>query len=192
MTLKEITIIKSGIFRKIAAKGDIKYLQVRDFTTEGSYIDNVEPKAIFDGSALKHALEKGDILFAAKGDKNFAANFIPEIGLAVASSSFVVLKIRDEFKDRISSEYLTWYLNTPKIQTRLKAKAKGSALQSISIEALQELCINLGQIEDQNLILKIHKLQMREKEILFTLAEAREKLNTQKIFSRILLTDRNL
>jgi restriction endonuclease S subunit len=192
MTLKEIVIIKSGIFRNIASKGDIKYLQVRDFTTEGSYIANCEPKAIFDDSALKHALKKNDILFSVKGDKNFATVFRPEIGLAVASSSFVVIRIRDEFKDRISSEYLTWYLNTPKIRTRLKSKAKGSALQSISINAVEELYINVAPLEDQNLILKIHKLQMREKEILFALAESREKLHTQKIYSRLLLTDRNL
>jgi hypothetical protein len=53
-------------------------------------------------------LKDGDVLFAAKGTKNFAAVFENHNEPSVASTSFFVIRPTDK---KVLPQYLAWFLN---------------------------------------------------------------------------------
>jgi restriction endonuclease S subunit len=107
-------------------------------------------------------LKKGDVLFAAKGSKNFAAWYENDKMPAVASTSFFVIRLID---NNILPGYLTWFLNHPDTQTLLKGQARGSSIASISKAVLSELEIPIPSTQKQELILRIFKLRNRERNL---------------------------
>ena len=86
--LKDIATIQTGIFGKTESKGDIVYLQAKHFSETGQLHTILHPDLKADNITDKHLLRTGDVLFAAKGTKNFAAVFENHNEPAVASTSF--------------------------------------------------------------------------------------------------------
>ncbi len=117
-------------------------------------------------------LKKGDILFAAKGTKNFAACYENEDMPAVASTSFFVIRLNDK---NVLPGYLNWFLNHPGTQTVLKGYARGTSIASISKAVLSELEIPVPSIQKQELILQLNKLRNKEKNIKQQIENLREK-----------------
>jgi type I restriction-modification system DNA methylase subunit len=72
-TLKHITTIQTGVFAKPIQKGEIVYLQAKHFDENGELSEPLYPDLNAESKIHKHLLKKGDVLFAAKGTKNFAA-----------------------------------------------------------------------------------------------------------------------
>lgn len=114
----------------------------------------------------RYLLQSDDVLFAAKGEKNFASVYEPAIGPAVASATFIVLRLRTELAPRISAPYLAWLLNHPSYQRILKAQALGSGIPSISVKTLQQLEISVPDLQTQRTILLTDQLQKKRDTIL--------------------------
>ena len=91
---------------------------------------------------------------------------------AVASTSFFVIRLHDR---NVLPGYLTWFLNHPSTQTVLKGQARGSSIASISKAVLSELEIPIPNIQKQELILKIFKLQNKAKNLKQQIEMLREK-----------------
>ncbi len=170
-TLKHITNIQTGVFAKPIQKGEIVYLQAKHFDENGELTETLYPDLNADNKLNKHLLKKGDILFAAKGTKNFAACFENEEMPAVASTSFFVIRLNEK---NVLPGYLTWFLNHPATQALLKGYAKGTSIASISKVVLSELEIPIPDIHKQEIILKIYKLRNREKKIVQQIENLRE------------------
>ena len=169
---KNITTIQTGVFAKPIPKGEIVYLQAKHFDENGRLISTLYPDLKTDGKIEKHLLKNGDILFAAKGTKNFAACYETGNVPAVASTSFFVIRLQT---NAILPGYLTWFLNHPDIQYLLKGKAIGTSIVSISKAVLEELEITIPSIRKQELILKLHNLRNREKKLKQQIEILREK-----------------
>ena len=73
-------------------------------------------------------LRHGDVLFAAKGTKNFAAWFEKTNQPAVASTSFFVIRVQENFSNKFLREFLVWLINHPTSQKFLKGNAIGSSI----------------------------------------------------------------
>ncbi len=116
-------------------------------------------------------LKKGDVLFAAKGSKNFAAWYEDDKMPAVASTSFFVIRLID---NNVLPGYLTWFLNHPDTQTLLKGQAIGSSIASISKAVLSELEVPIPSIQKQELILMIFNLRNRERNLKQQIENLRE------------------
>lgn len=129
----------------------------------------------------KHVLNNGDILFAAKGIKNIAVVYNSNIGKAVASSSFFVIKLKSQIKQILLPEFLAWVINHPEKQKILKAGAKGSALPSITIGTIQNLSLFIPDLKKQKIILNINKLLFKEKEIITNIQILKEKLILKRL-----------
>lgn len=170
--LKNITTIQTGVFAKPISKGEIVYLQAKHFDENGELINTLYPDLKTDGKIEKHLLRNGDILFAAKGTKNFAACCETENIPAVASTSFFVIRLQT---GAILPGYLTWFLNHPDTQYLLKGKAIGTSIVSISKAVLEELEITVPSIRKQELVLKLHNLRNREKKLKQQIEILREK-----------------
>lgn len=135
-----------------------------------------------DSFSEKHLLKYGDVLFAAKGSRNFAVHFDLVDMPAAASTSFFVIKITEE---NILPEYLTWYLNHPITMSYLKAFAKGTSMVSISKEVLNDLEVKIPSLEKQKLIFKIDKLRSSETQIQTKLLSLNQALHQQQLYNAI-------
>jgi len=160
-TLKHIASIQTGVFAKPVPDGEVIYLQAKHFDEGGQISAEFHPDLMVGTISEKHLLRQGDVLFAAKGTKNFAAVYDIEEP-AVASTSFFVIRLEEEFKQRILTEFLAWLMNHPAAQGYLKGQAMGSSIVSISKGVLEELEISIPNIATQEIILKISNLRNKE------------------------------
>jgi len=176
--LGNIASIQTGVFAKPAAKGEIVYLQARHFDEYGKLVGLLHPDLRTDDVNTKHILKTGDVLFAAKGTKNFAAVFEDHNPPSVASTSFFVIRLQD---NKVLPEYLVWLMNSPTILLFLKSTAKGSSIVSISKAVLEKLEISIPNIQTQRIILKITSLRNQEKQIRQKIESLEEIIIKQKI-----------
>lgn len=180
--IKHITTIQTGLFAKPGGFGDVVYLQSRHFDQNGLLLTTLLPDLKAEDISDKHLLRPGDILFAAKGTKNFAAVYEFHNIPAVASTSFFVLRITEK---KVLPEYLAWFLNTQATQTMLKGQAIGTSIPSISKQVLEDMEITLPSIERQKTILQITKLRNKEKALKQEIETLRENLIQQQIINAI-------
>jgi len=183
-TLKHISSIQTGVFAKPNIDGDVVYLQAKHFSETGQLNTLLHPDLLSDAVSVKHVLNKGDVIFAAKGTKNFAAVYNLDIP-AVASTSFFVIRIHENYKHKITPEYLAWWINQPFSQTVLKTKATGTSIVSISKAMLEEFEITIPDIHKQELILKINTLRNKETELIKRLDTLKEQQLQQQIINAI-------
>ena len=181
-SLFHICSIQTGLFSKTVASGEIVYLQGKHFDENGKIKTALRPDLPADFITEKHFLKTGDVLFAAKGTKNFAAVYESNGHPCVASTTFFVIRVQEKI---ILPEYLVWFLNHPATKKNLKSQAIGTALQSISKAVLQELEISIPPIETQRAILKIHSLQQQEQNIQKQMEDLKEKYTQQLLLNAI-------
>jgi len=184
-TLKHIANIQTGIFAKPVTDGQIVYLQARHFDENGQLVSTLHPDLKAENISDKHLLQHWDVLFAAKGTKNFAAWYESKNQPAVASTSFFVIRIQESFQNKILPEFLAWYINQPVSQKFLKGKAMGTSMVSISKSALEELEIPIPDLETQKAILKITQLRNSEKILKCQIESLKEMQMQQQILNSI-------
>lgn len=183
--VKNIVSIRSGVFLKSDIAPDTVYLQAKHFTEDGELAALPFPEISMCGRLEKHQMETGDVLFVAKGYHNFAALYPPEAGLAVASSTFLILKIRGECRNLLLPEYLVAILNHPSSQERIKARATGSNPPSVTKSELEEIEIPIPSIEKQHTFVQLQRLLRKEIQIKQQLEQLNEKLLQQKLLKAI-------
>src|SRR5690349_5430629 len=103
--LSNIVSIQTGLFAKTVLVGDIAYLQSKDFDENGLLNVRLEPQLKTDKTMERHLLKPGDVLFASKGLRNFSAVYELRNIPAAASTSFFVLRIKEDFKNKVLPEY---------------------------------------------------------------------------------------
>lgn len=164
-TIGNIAGIQTGLFAKPIVEGEIVYLQARHFDENAQLISSLQPDLMAKGISDKHLLQPGDILFSAKGTRNFAVCYEKNNQPAVASTSFFVIRLNKNFKNKILPQFLAWSINNPNSQSFLKRKAIGTSMVSISKSVLEELEISIPNLKRQDVILKIAKLRNTEKKL---------------------------
>lgn len=184
-TISHIANIQTGIFAKTVSNGEIVYLQAKHFDGNGRLNSLLHPDLKEDNITEKHLLRHGDVLFAAKGTKNFAAWYESKNQPAVASTSFFVIRVQESFQNKILPEFLVWSINHPTSQKFLKGKAMGTSIVSISKSVLEELEISIPDLQTQRAILKITQLRNSEKNLKQQIETLREKQIQQQIINAI-------
>ncbi len=182
MKLNEICSIQTGVYGRTSPTGNAIYLQLRHFDEYGNLDVRLKPDFSVGSAHWNHLLQDGDILFAAKGVRNTAFTYKPSFGSAVASSSFLVLRLKNS--GIITPEYLAWYINNPRSQEFLRTKAKGSTPASITVTALGDLSVNIPSLEMQHKILHVHELRVREKHLLADINRLKEEYIQYQLISR--------
>jgi restriction endonuclease S subunit len=180
--IKNISKTQTGLFAKPSATGEIVYLQGKHFDDNGILRHTLHPDLPANHITRKHLLKPGDVIFAAKGSKNFAAVYESGNPSAVASTSFFVLRLTTE---TMLPEYFAWFLNNPSTQTLLKAQAIGTSMASISKAVLEELEIPIPSLETQKAIIQIARLRNIEKKLKLQIEVLREKQIQQQILNVI-------
>jgi restriction endonuclease S subunit len=168
--LKEIATIRSGyLFRgKIEpdAGGQYQVIQVGDITSNpGSnsrFADGALTRVSLPDVKQSQILEKGDVLFISRGPRKQAVAIADSIVKAIATSQFFVIRANET----VLPEYLAWYINQSPAQRYINEHSSGSSITLINIEALKMLPIETPPMEIQHRIVQIHKLSLRERELI--------------------------
>jgi Type I restriction modification DNA specificity domain len=180
--IADIATIQTGVFAQTIKNGAGVYLQARHFDETGTL--NTMLHADLEARYLtpRHLLSPGDVLFSAKGTRNFAAVFTEGNPPAVASTSFFVIRL---LQAQVLPGYLAWYLNHANTQKKLKSSAMGTSIVSISKTVLEKLEIPIPAIDRQHLVLKIDGLQKTKKVLKQQIDLLHEQQVQQKIINAI-------
>lgn len=183
--LKHITNIQTGVFAKPLKEGQIVYLQAKHFDDNGLLRSLLHPDLLAENISNKHLLQPDDVLFAAKGTKNFAAWYQSNNLPAVASTSFFVIRLKETIINKILPEFLAWYINQSVSQKFLKSYAMGTSIASISKAVLGELEISIPDLQMQKTVLKIAHLRNSGKKLQQQIDMLRDKQIQQELVNAI-------
>lgn len=170
--LEIIADLQFGLYEKPVESGNAIYLQVKDFDSNNQF--SFEPSAFLnlDEKSSKHLLKDGDIIFVAKGFRNFAWTYKESFGPAIASSIFFVIKVD---KSQILPEYLTTLFNSAVYQQIFQQLGAGSSIPSIRKSELEAIKIHVPPFQLQQKTVMIHDLYMKELQLTSQIIEEKQK-----------------
>lgn len=172
--LYQVSSIQFGVYEKPVEAGSIMYLQARHFTDTGEFlIGQVDSFLTRSFSTERHLLTAGDVLLAGKGNRIFAWCYHPDIGPAVASTIFFVLRPKT---DRLLPDFLAIYLNLPICQAFFQQLGAGSSILSIRKNELAELPVSIPSLEIQQQIVTLKQLHQQETGLLQNLLQHKKAL----------------
>ena len=182
MKLKTITEIQSGYRSrtKIDPRDDgiCLLLQAKDVDGDRlSYRTDALVRFLPRLSGKDRFLKKGDILFMARGARNFSV-FIDELPDSVlAAACFFVVRVSNS---DILPEYLCWYLNQSPVEEYLKRfSGRGVHMPVVRRAVLETIEIPLPPLEVQKQVSALNKLLVKEQDLYRKLAEKRKNLMTE-------------
>ena len=183
MKLNAIADINSGVYSNTITNGDVYYFQARDFDENRQLVNNLTPTLNFSENLKKHFLQIGDIIIVAKGASFLSAVYDGTYAPAVASTVFLVIKIRA--KKEVLPAFISWYLNLPSTQSELMNEAKGTSVHSINKSVLENLEIPFPTKAKQEKLLQIIELRNYERQIEKRIEILKEKKMSQLITNAI-------
>ena len=183
--LGEIADIRSGYTLREAITpvlgGDIRILQIKDIEQDWQLDPDVLPAIGWEQHALPPLLEKGQIVVAARGNRNTAAVYRGDIPV-IATNQFLVVTLKKKESDFVP-EYLGWVLNQPMIQQQFQRS--GSNIQLITKAALMQVLVPVPAIETQHQISQLQRIWHHEDDLINKLQDNRRQLEVgilQKLF----------
>ncbi|CEP90230.1 EcoKI restriction-modification system protein HsdS [[Clostridium] sordellii] len=172
-SIKDIAILNSGFQGKTSQGNNFRQIKLKDLT---SY-ENIKYEELesFNSEKVneKYLLKKNDIILKAKSGDNTAALINEEVENVVATSHFIVIRVKDE--NEIDPKYLAMYLNSEYAQNYFKSHREGTTIPIIKLKTLENLPVKKLDIEKQRDLAKIYGLLNEEKETMQKLIEIREK-----------------
>ena len=182
VTLKDITMMQSGIYMKTDSQGEVRYLQVKDVDPE-SRLDYTQVATVINtGINDKHWLKKGDLLFAAKGGSNYCILYEGAERSTIASSSFIIIR---PITSDVLPEFLCCFLNTPSILVMLKSAAVGTGIQVIPQSVIGEIQLDIPSIEVQKLVVEMDQLRRESECIRSEINELKQSLQDQLLMDSL-------
>jgi restriction endonuclease S subunit len=160
--LKTIATIQFGCYEQPSDTGTIPYLQAKNFSDNGQFLNQVESFIEDSSKAQENLLQEGDILFTSKGFRVFAALVDKSISKKIASSLFYIIKVDNT---KILPQYLVSVLNTHKSIQHFKQLGAGSSIPSIRKSEVLDFSFNLVPMEEQHKIVTLNQLFLKDIEI---------------------------
>lgn len=184
--LQNIAEIQAGFsFReKIESSrdGNFQVLQIKDIGNDGKVLTDDLTRTEADNIKPEHLVSRGDVLFTTRGENRRAA-FVAE---AMPDTIFVaqILSLRN-IREDINPAYLAWYLNQSPAQAYFEANASGSYIKNIRIDVLANLEISIPPLDVQRRILEVHRLRLRERELVEDIQTKRDQVIEQTLMKAI-------
>jgi len=173
--IKEIADIQIGYqFRgKIEAdpNGTYKVIQIRDIDEFQNLGATDLYKINLKYDAERYLVNKGDILFLARGHRNYAIPIKDTLENTIAASYFFILRLRNE---NILPEYLAWFIKQAPAQAYLHNIARrGTHMPMVPKSAFENMPIDIPDLETQETIITVDNLLEKERSLLSQLQEKR-------------------
>lgn len=177
--ISEIAEVVSGVYLQAAPYGDVCYLQIKDLLSETP--EKTASKVTLSPKNERYLLAKGDLLFAGKGTSYLCKVFDLDIP-AIASTTLYIIRLTS--KD-IFPDYLCWYLNQPNVMAMMKTQQVGTGTPLIHKQVVEDFEIPVPDLETQQRIVELARLQAKEKELYQAIAEKRQLITNQLIMNKL-------
>lgn len=151
--------------------GNTYALQMRDVSPEGGVAWAGLVRTSLDGRKSPVWLQPGDVIFVARGMRNYAICLIDVPQPAVCSQYFFLLRVKST---GLLPEFLAWQINRAPAQRYLAKNAEGTDQLSIRRGVLEALPIVVPPLAQQHRIVALAKDASRERQVLTTLIRNRE------------------
>ena len=176
--LSDIAEVRPGYLTRKPVKprpdGTHFLLQIRDFNQDRSAID---PAALIhftpDSPSSVQPLQAGEVVFLARGAKNFASAPSELPVPTLAASYFFIIRPSSQ----ILPGYLAWYLNQPSTLRALSRVAtSGAHMPVVRRTDIENVEVLTPPLAVQRSILEIDNLMREEQSLLHELARKRNEL----------------
>lgn len=140
--------------------GNARVIQMRDVRADGAVDWQALVSTELAGARPPEWLCQGDLLFAARGSRNYAL-CLPQPPLpTVAAQHFFVLRSRSP---ELLPEYLAWHINQAPSQRYLQSNAEGTDQLSIRRGVLEALPLAVPSLAVQRQLVTLAALAGRER-----------------------------
>ncbi|WP_211777391.1 restriction endonuclease subunit S [Klebsiella sp. 54] len=172
----DLADIRSGYtFRgavKPASDGNVRILQIKDLELDWQRDYEALPAISWEQRAEPPFLRQGEIVVAARGNRNVAVVYSSDIPV-VATSQFLIVTLRRE-EHEIVPEYLCWVLNHP--MTQQMFNRSGTNIQLVTKAALLDVEIPVPPAHTQRQIIELQRVCQEEDRIISKLQSNRHQL----------------
>jgi restriction endonuclease S subunit len=177
--ISEIAEVISGVYLLTAPYGEVAYLQIKDLLSESPV--KTASKVTLSPKNERYLLAKGDLLFAGKGTTYLCKVFDLDIP-AIASTTLYIIRLTSK---EVLPDYLCWYLNQPSVMAMMKAQQVGTGTPLIHKQVVEDFEIPVPDLDTQQRIVELARLQAKEKELYQAIAEKRQLLTNQLIMNKL-------
>lgn len=179
--LGELASIRAGYQTRTGIKpvadGSHFLVQLRDFSPDRASVDTAGlVRVSAERTGQGQDLREGDVLFLAKGAKNFA--YVPDSlpGPALAASYFFILRPKSE----VLPEYLAWFLNLDSTKRHLSKRAgAGIHMPVVRRDVLEQLEVPIPDAKTQKDIVELDRLSRQHQSLMSELADVKKTYFTE-------------
>lgn len=190
--LEEFASIRTGFpFRnrvEHVEEDGVPLVQLGDVRADKIEIKNVQARVKVPLDPSDHFLQHGDIVFSGRGARNEAAVFVGDAKTAIASPHLFVIRLKQFLTyaaQSVEPGYVSWFLNHPQTQEKIRAMRMGSAVPFVPMSAFRSLEIPLPPLETQRRMAEIHRLSLREDELVKKVQKLRRKFIDAALFEAV-------
>ena len=174
--LSDIAIVKAGHpFRGTIPEhkeGDAHVVQIRDIDNDGFILWDQLIQTTITGRKSPDWLKAGDVLFAARGQRNIAACIDKVNTPTVCAAHYFLIQVQQP--STILPEFLAWQLNQEMAKRYFAQSAEGSAQVSIRRTVLESTPLTIPTTKEQQAIVALDYKAKQEKRVLNALISNRE------------------
>lgn len=153
--------------------GDVAVVQLNEAGTRNQTLrDSIVRVANRDRRFDRYLLDTQDLLIQARGVRHPTGIVRLQIP-AIAAPGLHTLRPR---ADRVTTSYLAWCLNHPRIQATIAQAAQGTHTPFIAKQALANLLIPVPPLPVQHRIAEVRRLREQERQLAAELDQARDAL----------------
>ncbi|WP_244603359.1 restriction endonuclease subunit S [Methanococcoides sp. NM1] len=175
--IKDIATIQMGYsFRsklEASENGNIKVIQMKDLLDDNTVDCNGLMKIDMQTPKEQHFARKRDLLFRSRGQINTSAVILENPDDAIVASPLIRIRITNP--ETVLPEYLNWYISQTDAQRYLTSMQAGTSVNMIRSKQLEQMPVHIPSLSIQKSIVELTALSARERTILNTLAELRNK-----------------
>lgn len=175
--IKDIATIQMGYsFRsklEASENGNIKVIQMKDLLDDNTVDCSGLMKIDMQPPKEQHFARIGDLVFRSRGQINTSAVILENPEEAIVASPLIKIRIINH--ETVLPEYLNWYISQTDAQRYLTSVQAGTSVNMIRTQQLEQMPVHIPSLSIQKNIVELAALSARERTILNTLAEKRDK-----------------
>ena len=190
--LHKLANIRSGhTFRGsiiASPSGNVRVVQIKDIKACNALNGKTLPLIKWPAVKTPKALQAGDIVMPARGERYNAAIYKQEAGEnepVIATNQLFILHSRT---NSVTNEYLCWYLNQALSQHYFKTHRSGTSIPMLNKVSLAALPVQLPALEIQHEIVAMNAIWQQEKQLTKKLLDNREQM-LNGIFQQLLKSE---
>jgi restriction endonuclease S subunit len=151
--------------------GNVHVLQMRDVTPDGGIEWGTLVQTEIEPGKHPSWLKRHDLVFVARGARNYAVCLQDVPKASVCSQYFFLLRIK---VPTLLPEFLAWQINRAPAQRYLASNAEGSDQLSIRRGVLEAMPIAVPPLAQQELVVEFAAMAIQEKQHLEALIRNRQ------------------